>query len=91
MKKIVLRKCIVSNQLFPQKEMLRIVKNKDGIVSFDPTYKANGRGAYIHNDLESIQLAKKKKCLNKTFQTTVDDSLYDSLLEFAKKGESHVK
>ncbi len=87
MKKIVLRKCIATNKLFPQREMLRVVKNKDGIVSFDATFKANGRGAYIHNDLESILLAKKKKCLNKAFDKSVDDSIYDELLNYVKKGE----
>ncbi len=46
-KKIPLRKSVVSNEQFPKKELLRIVYNKAGEISIDPTGKAAGRGAYI--------------------------------------------
>ena len=46
-RKIPQRKCIVTNELKPKKEMIRIVRNKEGEVFIDPTGKQNGRGAYI--------------------------------------------
>ena len=46
-KKIPMRMCIACHEMKPKKEMLRIVKPKDGEVSIDFTGKAAGRGAYI--------------------------------------------
>ena len=46
-RKIPLRKSVVSNEIIDKRDLLRIVKNKEGQVFIDPTGKANGRGAYI--------------------------------------------
>ena len=46
-RKIPLRKSVVSNDVIDKRDLLRIVKNKEGEVFIDPTGKANGRGAYI--------------------------------------------
>ncbi len=45
-KKSLLRKSVVSNEVIDKRDLLRIVKNKEGQVFIDPTGKANGRGAY---------------------------------------------
>ncbi|MDA3100425.1 YlxR family protein, partial [Staphylococcus pseudintermedius] len=45
-KKIPMRKCILSNEMKPKKEMIRVVKNKEGEISADVTGKMPGRGAY---------------------------------------------
>ena len=87
MKRIVLRKCLATNSMHEQNELFRVVKDKDGNIFYDPTLKANGRGAYISKNEEAILLAKKKKVLNKAFNVDVDASLYDTLLEELKKGE----
>lgn len=81
MKKIPLRKCVATNQMFPKEELLRVFKANDGSVNFDPSGKALGRGAYISKNKEAILKAKQKKILNKVFDTNVDDSLYEILLK----------
>lgn len=62
-KKIPLRKSVVSNEVIDKRDLLRIVKNKEGQVFIDPTGKANGRGAYIKLDNAEALEAKKKKSL----------------------------
>ena len=57
-RKIPLRKSVVSNEIIDKRDLLRIVKNKEGQVFIDPTGKANGRGAYI-------KLMKKRHLLRK--------------------------
>ena len=52
MKKIPLRTCMGCSEKKPKKELIRIVKNKDGIISIDRTGKADGRGAYICDSVE---------------------------------------
>ncbi|EGV02810.1 hypothetical protein HMPREF9954_0443 [Streptococcus infantis SK970] len=62
-RKIPLRKSVVSNEVINKRDLLRIVKNKEGEVFIDPTGKANGRGAYIKLDNAEALEAKKKKSL----------------------------
>ena len=79
MKKIPMRRCVVTNESFPKKELLRIVKNKEGEVFVDPTGKANGRGAYIKKSNEAIDLAIKKKVLNRVLEAEIPEELYEEL------------
>ena len=46
-RKIPLRKSVVSGEIIDKRDLLRIVKTKDGEIFIDPTGKKNGRGAYI--------------------------------------------
>lgn len=66
-RKIPLRKSVVSNQVIDKRDLLRIVKNKEGQVFIDPTGKANGRGAYIKLDNEEALQAKNEAILSSHF------------------------
>ncbi|MDD7735667.1 MAG: YlxR family protein [Bacilli bacterium] len=83
MKKIPLRKCLATNELCPKKDLLRVVKNNEGKVFFDYSSKANGRGAYIKCSVEAIELARKKKVLDRALETSVPDEVYEALLKEA--------
>ena len=41
------RMCIACRQMKDKRQLVRIVKNKEGQISVDLTGKQNGRGAYI--------------------------------------------
>ncbi|MBA2873952.1 RNase P modulator RnpM [Thermaerobacillus caldiproteolyticus] len=84
-KKIPLRKCVVTGEMKPKKEMIRIVRSKDGDVSIDPTGKKAGRGAYITLSKDCILLAKKKNVLAHHLKADIADSLYEELLQLAEK------
>ena len=60
-----MRTCVVTHEQFPKKELLRVVRDKEGNVTVDITGKANGRGAYIKKDLEVLDKAIKTKILEK--------------------------
>ena len=79
MKKEPLRKCLVTNERLPKKELIRVVKNNEGKVFVDISGKANGHGAYIKKSLDAIELAKKKKCFDRAFECEIDNSLYEEL------------
>lgn len=81
MKKIPLRMCVVSRQMLPKDQLIRIIKSTSGELQWDFTGKQNGRGAYVTNSLEVIQKCKKSKCLNKAFNQFVSNETYDRLLE----------
>jgi len=84
-KKIPMRKCIVSGEMRPKKELIRIVRTSDGVVVIDPSGKKSGRGAYISLDRELILKAKKKNILTNHLKVAIEHSLYDELLELVEK------
>ncbi|WP_333859162.1 RNase P modulator RnpM [Clostridium sp.] len=80
-KKIPQRMCTGCMEMKPKKELIRIVKNKEGEVFVDPTGKKNGRGAYICRNSECLEKAFKNKRIQKNLEIQIDDALYDSLKE----------
>ena len=78
-KKIPMRKCVVTNEQFPKKELIRVVRTPEGDIIIDPIGKANGHGAYLSKSLKTIETAQKKKILDKVLETQVPDSIYDEL------------
>jgi uncharacterized protein len=84
-KKVPLRKCIVTNEQLPKKELIRIVKNNENQVFVDPTGKLNGRGAYIQLKKEVIDKAKKTKVLGRHLEIEIPDSIYDKLYQLLSK------
>lgn len=87
-KKIPLRKCAATGEMKPKKEMIRIVRSKEGDVSVDPTGKKSGRGTYVSRTKEAIEAAKKKNVLARQLNAEVPPSIYDELLELVLKGSS---
>ncbi|EHI68818.1 RNase P modulator RnpM [Streptococcus ictaluri] len=81
-KKIPLRKSIVSGEIIDKRDLLRIVKNKEGHIFIDPTGKQNGRGAYIKLDNEEAIMAKKKQVFNRSFSMDIPESFYDELIAY---------
>ncbi len=79
-KKIPMRKCVVSGERFEKKDLLRVVKTPEGIVKVDTTGKANGRGAYVSMNKDIILKAQKTKILERHLETTISDDIYETLL-----------
>ncbi|RKQ37520.1 YlxR family protein [Oceanobacillus halophilus] len=78
-RKVPERKCIITNEMKPKKDLIRIVRNKEGEVFVDPTGKKNGRGAYLSRDMDVILQAEKSNVLNRHLNTEVSPSVYEDL------------
>ena len=81
-RKIPMRKDIVTGDMFPKKELVRVVRDKEGHVSLDTTSKANGRGAYISLNRDVANTAKKQRIFDKAFEVIVPDAFYDELIAY---------
>lgn len=81
MKNLPKRTCIGCNEIKLKKELIRIVKNKENQIFIDKTGKANGRGAYICDNIQCLEKAIKSKRLERTFETKIDEEIYDELRE----------
>lgn len=79
MKKIVQRTCMGCNLKKDKKELIRLVVNKKGEIFVDETGKAEGRGAYICDDIKCLEKAIKTKRLERVFETKIDDKLYENI------------
>lgn len=80
-KKIPQRMCTGCNTMKPKKELIRIVRNKEGEVSVDFTGKKPGRGAYICKDIDCLKKAFKTKRLSKNLEVAISEDIYNKLKE----------
>jgi uncharacterized protein len=64
---IPIRTCISCGRKENKKSMIRLVLNEDGIVIMDKSGSAPGRGAYVCNETQCIELLKEKKRLARAF------------------------
>ncbi len=86
-KKLPLRKCVVTQEMLPKKELIRVVRTPEGNVVIDQTGKVNGRGAYLSKDIEVVRQAEKKRTLDHHLKVKTSDDLYEQLKAVAG-GES---
>ena len=78
-KKIPMRQCTGCNERRQKKDLIRIIRPPEDEIVVDFTGKKNGRGAYICNSTECLQLAKKKKSLDRSLKTTIPEEVYQEL------------
>lgn len=76
-----LRMCVACRSMQDKRNLIRIVRDKEGNVSIDLTGKKNGRGAYVCRDEKCLNILCKQKSLNKTFKANIDDDIYNAIKE----------
>ena len=79
MRKVPERKCIGCNEMFPKKDLVRIVRSPSGNISLDFTGKASGRGAYICKKTTCLNKARKTRRAAAALNTQIPDEVYDAL------------
>ena len=86
-KKIPLRQCLGCREMKPKRELIRVVRSPDGVISLDFKGKANGRGAYLCPNADCLKKALKSKALERAFQTSIPETVLDRLREEMERGE----
>ena len=86
-KKQPLRMCVACREMKEKDDLLRIVKNGEGEIFVDKTFKANGRGAYICKCKECLAKAQKSKALQRAFKQNVGQEIYDEIGRFILANE----
>ena len=86
-RKIPLRTCVVTGEKLDKRDLLRVVKNKEGEVKVDLTGKMNGRGAYIKRDVKVLDEAIKKKSLERKLECNISNEVYDEIRKILERGE----
>ena len=87
-KKTPMRMCVACRQMRPKKELLRVVRTPEGATLLDKTGRANGRGAYLCNDIECLNKAIRIKALERALEVKLDEDAHKALAEaFGNAGE----
>lgn len=79
-KKVPMRKCVITGNQMPKKDLFRIVREPSGVVSIDESGKVKGHGVYLSKDQTVIMQAKKRHTLDRYLEIKVEDAIYDDLL-----------
>ncbi len=80
-RKVPMRMCVGCREMKPKRELLRIVRNQQGEVKWDPVGKAPGRGAYVCRSRACFTRAVKAKQLQRALEHPVEESVFEKLLE----------
>ena len=78
-KKIPVRRCVGCQEMKNKKEMIRVIRTKEGEFLLDATGKKNGRGAYICPSKECFQKSFKNKGLERSFKQSIPAEVYEAL------------
>lgn len=84
-KKVPLRKCAATGVMYPKKEMIRIVRTKEGEVSVDLTGKKSGRGTYVSKTEAAVETAKRNRSIETQLGTKVPEEVFDDLLHAIRR------
>lgn len=86
-RKIPMRMCVGCRQMRPKRELIRVVRDKDGAVNLDGIGKMPGRGAYICPQAACLERALKTRALDKA----LDKRLGDDIVARLKEEITHVE
>ncbi|MCR4731913.1 MAG: YlxR family protein [Lachnospiraceae bacterium] len=75
------RKCVGCGEMKPKKELVRVVRTKEGQFHIDRDGKMNGRGAYLCMDRTCLLQAQKFHGLERSFRGKISSEIYQQLDE----------
>ena len=70
-----------------KRELIRVVKSKEGKISLDFNGRLPGRGAYICKDTECLARAIKSKALERAFSCAISPEVYAHLQSSLSEGK----
>ena len=88
-KKIPMRQCIGCGEMKPKRELIRVVKPKEGEISLDLTGKLPGRGAYLCRNAECLRMAQKNRRLERSFSCKVEPEVYEVMLRVLSEADGN--
>ncbi|HZT06606.1 MAG TPA: YlxR family protein [Chloroflexota bacterium] len=83
---VPLRTCAGCREQRPKREMVRIVRTREGNVRIDATGKVSGRGAYVCLRQECWAAALRSTSLAHVLKTAISSSDLDELHRFVREG-----
>jgi predicted RNA-binding protein YlxR (DUF448 family) len=73
------RTCVACRQEAGKRSLVRLVRDASGAATIDITGRAPGRGAYLHRDPVCIEIARKKRGLDRALKASVGAEIWTEL------------
>ncbi|MFB0921037.1 MAG: YlxR family protein [Oscillospiraceae bacterium] len=86
-KKIPMRQCTGCREMKPKRDLIRVVKSPENVITLDFKGKAQGRGAYVCKSQECLKKAIKSKALERSLEVPIPDEIYSQLKEQMEAGD----
>ncbi len=80
-KKVPKRVCVGCREQFDKKDLVRVVRTPEGLITIDLKGKQNGRGAYLCKNRECLEKAIKNKGLERTLKVNIPKETIERLKE----------
>ncbi len=80
-KKVPMRQCVGCGEMKAKKELVRVIKTPEGEVVLDTTGRKNGRGAYLCSNMGCLEMAVKRKGLERSLKIAIPTAVYEVLKE----------
>lgn len=80
-RRVPLRKCTGCGEMKPKKDLVRVVKSPEGVISLDLTGRRAGRGAYVCRSTACLAAAKKAKRLERAFACAIPPEVWAGMEE----------
>lgn len=78
-RKLPQRMCVGCREMKNKKELIRIVRNAEGILHLDTTGKKPGRGAYLCPSVDCFNQSIKGKRIQKALEQDLSEELIESI------------
>ncbi len=86
-KKIPMRQCTGCREMKPKRELIRVVKSPEDVISLDFKGKAQGRGAYVCPNRECLKKAVRSKALERSLEIAIPEEIYAQLSAQMEAGD----
>ena len=73
------RQCVGCKMMREKKDLIRVIKTPEDLISIDITGKKNGRGAYLCNSIDCFEKAKNNKALERSLKRNIPEDVYKDL------------
>ncbi len=80
-KKVPKRVCVGCREQFDKKDLVRVVRTPEGLITIDLKGKQNGRGAYLCRNRECLEKAIRNKGLERTLKVNIPEETIERLKE----------
>lgn len=75
------RTCVACRGRAGKAGLLRFRRAPDGRVDVDPAAQAPGRGAYLHRDPACLELARRRRSLERALRAQVADGFWEEVAD----------
>ena len=80
-KKVPKRVCVGCREQFDKKDLVRVVRTPEGLITIDFKGKQNGRGAYLCRNRDCLEKAVKNKGLERALKVNIPEETFERLKE----------